>query len=507
MQTAQTPRVIVIGGGLSATSFAVQLLRRARHPLKITMLEPRKHLGRGLAYSATDPDHRLNAPLDVHWIDPDKPLELREWCEANGVFDSDPGCLTSNGHVFLRRSDLGEYLSSRLQPYMDEGATSGIRHVQATAVSATCEKGIYKVQTDNQGEVVGDMLVVATGNPAPSLRAPFTAEQALDERIISNPLAPGVLSSIPVSARVLVVGSGLTSLDIVSTLVRRNHAGEVLVISRRGFRPRAQSPGVLTAAPRPIVLSTVVPDFLQGVPLSAAAWSRALHKEIRRQAAHGQSWHMTFDAVRDVVWKLWPQLPTPEKIRFLRRLRLFYDVHRFRTPPMNEALVARAEELGAVRYAAATLKRVTTTRSSLSVDLADGASTRSEQFDYVVNCTGLDSAAAWRSNPLLHSMMQSGLLRLHPIGIGFDVDENCQAFQEGRTSEPTLRVIGPPTSGAFGDPLAIPFIANQVHRVMPDVLKTLSLMQIDNYMRKSQVTQAEAASGGSAKVTDSDARA
>ena len=59
---------------------------------------------------------------------------------------------------------------------------------------------------------------------------------------------------------------------------------------------------------------------------------------------------MTFDAVRDVVWKLWPQLPTPEKIRFLRRLRLFYDVHRFRTPPMNEALVARAEELGAVRY-------------------------------------------------------------------------------------------------------------------------------------------------------------
>ena len=40
--------------------------------MAISIIEPREHLGRGLAYSAADADHRLNAPLEGHVIDLDR---------------------------------------------------------------------------------------------------------------------------------------------------------------------------------------------------------------------------------------------------------------------------------------------------------------------------------------------------------------------------------------------------------------------------------------------------
>lgn len=477
-------RIVVVGGGVSAASFVIQLIRTSSACVHITIIEPREHVGRGLAYSATDPDHRLNAPLDVHWIDPQRPLELRQWCEAANVLQRDADCRTANGQVFLRRSDMGEYLSAKVQAHASDARTgSSIRHVRDTAISVRVRDELYRVTTEHHGEIAGEVLVIATGNPMPSLRPPFRAEHGLEPRIIANPLEPNCLHRIPSTARALVVGSGLTALDIVSTLVRRGHRGGILVISRRGLKPRPQSPETLQAPPALPVLSTDVPGFIKSAPTRARAWTAALRKEILGMTAQGQNWYQAFDPVRNVVWKLWPTLPTSEKLRFLRRLRVFYDVHRFRTPPMNEAMVADAEREGRVCYQKAILRTVEAHADVLKVELSSGMadSGKWHEFDFVVNCTGLDSGSAWRSNPMLHNLLESGMVRLHPTGIGFDVTEHCEAVDAGGVPTPTLRVIGPPTAGAFGDPVAIPFIANQVQRMLPHLLGTLqSIFQRDH---------------------------
>ncbi|KWT69567.1 MULTISPECIES: FAD/NAD(P)-binding protein [unclassified Variovorax] len=474
--SSRRPRLIVVGGGFSAASLVVQLLRCARLSVEIVIVESRANVGCGLAYSATDSDYRLNAPLDVHWIDPNRPLELRHWFEERGILEADPACMTSNGLVFLRRSDLGKYLTdtidgaSRAAP-----AGSSIRHVRDTATSVALDRGVYQVQCAKGGIIDGEMLVIATGNPVPALRTPFSPAHEVNPRIIGNPLEPGCLDHIPKSARVLVVGSGLTALDIASTFVRRQHMGGILVVSRRGYRPSSQSPESLRLPPKPVELGTAIPPFIEGEPATIAAWTRALRKQIRRDVAEGKTWFAAFDSVRDVVWKLWPRLSTREKLKFLNRLRVFYDVHRFRTPPMNEELVATAERGGDVRYAAAALLGVEASPSHVNVLLSEGSGGQSKwhQFDFVVNCTGLDAGSAWRRNALLRSLLEQGLLRLHPTGIGFDVSEQCEAFDSRGVPQPTLRVIGPPTAGAFGDPVAIPFIANQVQRILPDLLRTL----------------------------------
>src|SRR5712672_3027790 len=52
--------VAIVGGGASGTLVAVQLLRRARGPFRIALIERSGALARGLAYGPAEPCHLLN---------------------------------------------------------------------------------------------------------------------------------------------------------------------------------------------------------------------------------------------------------------------------------------------------------------------------------------------------------------------------------------------------------------------------------------------------------------
>lgn len=481
----QCHRVVIVGGGFSAAAFAVQFVRNTRSRVDISIVEPRANLGCGLAYSATDSDHRLNAPASLHSLDPDHPEALRAWCVREGVFDRDPECFSGGGYAFLRRGDFGAFVTDQIaQAAADRRLGSSIHHVRDYAVSAEPIPAGFRIFTDSGQKLTADLLVVATGTPVPALRHPFRPEHAVHPRIVGNPLEPGCLDRIPPAARVLVVGSGLTALDVLSTLVRRGHQSEVLVISRRGLRPRAHPAEIVErrealTAPSALRFDVMaaVPAFIAGQPATARHWLRAVRAEISRQKLAGHGWHSTFDAVRNAAWKIWPRLPLDEQRRFLRRLGAYYDVHCFRTPPMNEQLVREAEQRGFLRFVAARIGRIETPRDSLKVKAelveARTGSRVEMEFDFIVNCTGLEHAAATRANPFLRSLLEVGLLRPHGNGLGFDVGANCEAYDASGRPQPGLRVIGPPSAGASGDPLGAIFIAAQVHRILPDVMDKL----------------------------------
>jgi uncharacterized NAD(P)/FAD-binding protein YdhS len=485
--SADRPRVVIVGGGYSAAALAVQLVRRTRVPVDITIIEPRENLGRGLAYSATDPEHRLNGPLDTHALDPDRPRELRAWCQSQGLLEQDPECFARSGHIFLRRGDFGKYLSDQLACHArDERLGSRITHVRDVATSVVVRAGLSGVETAEHGMVQAHVVVIATGNSPPRLPFPFKPEHGNHPRVIAQPLEPGSLDVIAANSRVLVVGAGLTAVDILSSFLRRGHLGELLAISRRGLRPRSHTREIvdgLPGQPAPdlvqLELNGPIPEFIAREPVRARSWARGLRAEIRRQQAAGQAWQVPFDAVRDVVWKLWPGLPVAEKQRFLRRLSPFYDVHRFRTPPMNDALVRQAEAEGRVRFAIASIveAEVIPEAAVIGVKMFETQTGKHlhGSYDYVVNCTGLDHASSWRTNPVLRSLVQQKLLTRHATGLGFEVGGNCEAIDAAGATQPNLRVIGPPTVGVFGDPLGAPFIAAQVQRMLPDLMHTLEV--------------------------------
>jgi uncharacterized NAD(P)/FAD-binding protein YdhS len=91
-------------------------------------------------------------------------------------------------------------------------------------------------------------------------------------------------------------------------------------------------------------------------------------------------------------------------------------------------------------------------------------------FDYVINCTGLDPMFGAGDNPFLSDLMQQGILRADPTGIGFDVDSECRPIGRDGSASARLRVAGPPTAGSRGDPLGVIFIAPHIRRMIPGLL-------------------------------------
>jgi len=89
-------RIAIIGGGLAGASAAVQLVRKLPVPVVVTIIEPRREVGRGLAYSTSDPVFRLNAHAGMHSIDIADPAPLIRWCIAQGLPASGPDCVPPN---------------------------------------------------------------------------------------------------------------------------------------------------------------------------------------------------------------------------------------------------------------------------------------------------------------------------------------------------------------------------------------------------------------------------
>ncbi len=470
------PRIVIVGGGYSGAATAIQLVRACATPLAIAIVEPRAFVGAGLAYSADDPDHRLNGNIGTHLVDPADPGELARWYEANATLRRDPDALAPNGQLYIRRSDFAAFVAATVQAHSRAANGSRIEHVRDRATALHERPGAFEVITERGTRLAADLVVLATGNGRSRLPWPF-ADLAAHPALVADPMDLDRIRGLDRAARVLVLGSGLTALDILSTLVRRGHEGRITSLSRHGLRPRPQRPPARESGMAGILARNAgpVPGFLSHAAPTAHSLLHALRERIAQDAAAGGDWYRAFDELRDVLWKVWPRLPVEEKARVVRRLRPWYDAHRFRAPPQNDALVRHAEAAGTVAFRRGRLRAVATAGTGLQVEWAeaeDGARVN-EAFDAVVNCTGLDPSCGVADDPFLAALAAQGLARADPTGLGFEVDAQCRPIGAAGRVQARLRVIGPPTTGTFGDPLGTLFIAPQIARAIPGILAQL----------------------------------
>jgi uncharacterized NAD(P)/FAD-binding protein YdhS len=464
-------RVVIVGGGYSGAATAVQLARASKRDISITIVEPRAELGRGLAYSTLDPDHRLNGPLDNHLVDPNAPDEMLRWCAAHGIFERDPEVRAANGALYVRRGDFGAHVGDVVR------ATPGIRHHRSLATALRNLAAGYEVLT-GETRIGADLVIVATGNGTSSFPEAFAA-LASHPALIADPFDAERLRSIPSAARVLLVGGGLTALDVASTLLRAGHRGRIAAFSRHGVRPRPPRERLPEGSTSGLMdrIDGDMPAYAAAVLASGGIveLSRALRQRIDEARARGEPWQLPFDELRNSVWRIWPRLAVDEKRRFLRHLRTWYDAHRFRTPPQNAAMAAMAERDGRLVYPTGRIHAARDLGSEgIGVAWTDRAGSKAEgRFDVVVNCTGLDPACGAASNPFLADLVSQGYIRPDPTGFGFEVDAECRPIGKAGAPSPKLRIVGPPTAGTFGDPLGVPFIAPQIRRMLPGLLAEL----------------------------------
>ena len=482
-------RITIIGGGFTGASCALQLVRASRRAIAITIIESRSELGGGLAHSADDPDHRLNGPANMHYVDPSNSEAFQEWWIEQDLAKTDPGARVADGTLYPRRRDFGRFVAETLRQHEMLPNGSSISHVKDVAQDLAPAGSSFTVCTRGGLAIEADMVIVATGNALPRLPREFEGIAPSHPGIVAVPTDLARVRAIPKSARVLVLGTGLTALDILSSLLRSGHSGQITAVSRRGLRPAPQRPaaGPALASGVPVLLwpsriDGPLPPFLVEAAKSPTVRSmvRALRARIRQAEASGDLWYTPYDELRDSVWQLWPAFPLREKRRFLQRMRPWYDNFRFRSPPQNEALVRQAEAAGRIHFHASRIRAVACAPDEvLRVAMRDRGSLheRVQDFDAVINCTGVDTAAGVRDNPFLSSLMRRGLISVDPTGVGLAADQECRAIAADARVCDALRLVGPPTSGAFADQVGAAFIAARIRRSLRDWLKAVEVLR------------------------------
>ncbi|MFM2279349.1 MAG: hypothetical protein RLZZ444_1580, partial [Pseudomonadota bacterium] len=235
---ATTPWIAVIGGGFTGAATAWNLVR-SDPSIHVLVFEPRAQLGPGLAYDTRDPVHRINVPASRMSLDPERPQDFADWLHDRFYAEQDPDAMLPDGSLFPRRAAFGDYVAARLEPYLAAGR---IVHVKARVSSLRRTEDLWRIESDDGDQFQASEVVIATSHPTPS--PPRLLHSMLEghPRFIADATVAGALASIRPTDAVLLVGNGLTSADVIASLLAGGHTGQITSISRRGLRSRGHAP-------------------------------------------------------------------------------------------------------------------------------------------------------------------------------------------------------------------------------------------------------------------------
>lgn len=429
-----TERIAIVGGGFSGAMLAARL---AEAGLATSLINATPDFGRGVAYSTDFDGHLLNVRSGRMSAVEGVPDHFVQWLKANRPDHADPD-------DFAPRKVYGDYVRDRLTEV--EAAYPGLIERVVGKVARIDDDA---VQLADGRRFEADAVVLATGNPAPATAS--AGQEASASRIISDPWAPGALDGIEPKDSILIIGTGLTMVDMIQSLVARGWKGQATALSRRGLMPRAHA----RLADQPADLDA---EALTG-PVSQRL-SAARRIACRVDCASG--WRGVMEAYRPITADLWIKASTDQRARMVRHLRPWWDVHRHRIAPrIGEALDAlkaarrltiHAGRLGAVETDADSVWAGWTPRHGGTPPPLNAA--------WLIDCTGPAHSAA--TDPLTAPMIASGRARLDALRLGLDLDASGRVLHADGAADPRLFVLGPPARAAFWETIAVPDIRKRI---------------------------------------------
>ena len=396
-------------------------------------------MGRGVAYSTTEAAHLLNVRAEG----------MSAWAGEANHFANRFAAEGGTPRGFAQRRFFAVYLGEMLSEAV---ATGRIELAEATAVSAVRDGAGWRIGFEDGRSFEARALVLAVGNQEPEGLGAFAG---VGRRFVRNPWGDDARAAVADLAEggrpALIVGTGLTMVDLVLSLDAAGYQGRIVALSRRGLIPRAHAD--FDAAPTE---KNELPDGL-----------RSMFRWLRRRSAE-VGWRAAVDSLRPYSHHLWQSLTLDEQRRFLRHARPWWDVHRHRIAPEVAATVAAMIGAGRLEIVAGKIALASETPAGVEVEYRRRGSTgsRTETFAYVFNCTGPLHSVTRSKDPLLRSLLDAGQVRPDRLGIGVDVDGTCRAGEH-------LWAMGPLTKGRYWEIIAVPDIREQAAAVAEDIAREL----------------------------------
>lgn len=453
-------------GGLTAMARALQQRRRWR----ILVVERYPRSGPGIAYGGCDSHHLLNVPAS-----------------RMGAFPEDPAAF----HAWLERTQPGRFAPSDFVPralfaaYMDEVVGDALASVGGSAPAAVGASARLPLPTFAQHVLVraepikrhvdllfgsGDAVRAGALLMAPGLPAARAPWHAFDEEVPLGLLAPdpwaaNALQGIAPDAPVVIVGSGLTAIDIVSALRRRGHSGRITLLSRSGRLPLPHADGAATNAEYDRTL----------LARGAREALRAVRKAAKELRARNLPWQGALDGLRALTTPVWSSWSTRERMRFMTHLRPLWEIHRHRAPRVLLDDLAAQQRSGSLVILQGSVRSLRCGPQGVIVTVNSGSGLRTDlPAARVINCAGPAQGVRNTVDPLISSLLQSGVATTDDLGIGLHTDIDGRLVgKEGKAQE-RVYLVGALRRGDLWESTAVPELRMQVAKAVDGIAALLS---------------------------------
>jgi uncharacterized NAD(P)/FAD-binding protein YdhS len=436
--------VVIVGGGLSGLVCALQV-RMLCPGVRLIVVERSLRRGPGLAYGEFAGGHVLNVPAKRLEIGSDIPFH--QWLAANAAsYDLDEALAEAGGKiedVFAPRAAFGDFLEETARRHSAGGVFDWIQG-EASGFLPFPRRGV--VLTDG-AEIEAAAVILATGNESPGPIGITEMESA--PQFLANPWASGALDRIGHNEPVVLVGAGLTAVDVTLALRRSGHTAGVTLVSRRGLLPRRHK------------LCPPAAPFIQSRKSGSPA---DLIHLVRRQSATamdtGAPWQGVIDAMRPITQDIWHGWRHEERRSFLRHLRAWWDVHRHRMAPRVADQVDRLQSEGYLRIISGRITGARNEGDLLDLDVSSRGQPMHLHARHVINCTGPTTDVSLRASPIVADGLARGFIRRDGLGLGIETSA-CAAIAADSVASDWLFAIGPLTRPEFWEVTAVPEIRAQ----------------------------------------------
>jgi uncharacterized NAD(P)/FAD-binding protein YdhS len=438
-----SPTVAIIGGGFSGSMLAVELLRQSERNYSVVLIERRPVPGRGVAYGTQFEGHLLNVRAKNMSAYADVPDHFVRWAQRHYCSSVKPDDL-------LPRPVYGQYLSSQLREAISLGR-GAFRCMHGEAVSLTQMGERYEIRLANGQILVADKVVLALGNFPPA-DLEIAGKTSTSACYIANPWSSNALAGVAEDQSVLLIGSGLTSVDVAVELRARGFEGTIHMLSRRGLLPKSHN-----AIP-------FSPFRIDNAPHTVRGLLRMIRAQVKAAEARGSNWRGVIDSLRPVTQKIWLSLPLAERRRFLRHLRPYWDVHRHRIAERVADQLTLQLRSGQIQIHAGRITEYREIAGGVDITYRERKNSIMAKLrvDRVVNCTGPEGDFRRVNSPLLVDLMKKNLARADEISLGLDIaDDGAVLDAEGVPSD-FLYALGPLRKGKLWESIAVPELRVQV---------------------------------------------
>lgn len=443
-------RIAIVGGGFTGAMAAIAIADAVKEPLELVLFAPDGPLGGGLAYGKARPSDLLNVRARDLSVHPDAPEDFAEWLAVKRDIPLDGQAYRDLCESFAPRAVFGAYVRQRLGEAVRRAPLLHlvVERREVTAVRPV-EGGRFAVECGGTEAMKAGVVILATGYGSASPRFGL------------SPYDPTLSARLSGAERLVIVGSGLSMVDVLLAVRRDGWDGTVEVISRKGLVPLPHAP----VAVRP-------PAYRTAGGTSVVRLLRRIRAAAALAVEEGRPWQGEINRLRPHAADIWRSFSTAEQGRFLRHARRHWEIHRHRIPaPVNEVLQTElARER--TRLTRGRVDEVTGEGPfSLAVTRPGGVAERL-RADLVVDCTGFAPAT---TAPVVESLVAAGVAERDPLGLGLAVASDGRVMPGSLRGEPDLFALGPLGVGSLFEITAAPEIITQARAAAATIRDLLDL--------------------------------